>query len=151
MTSTAQSNFPPLPLPDGIVENHVYCPSNGLTFHILEAGYTPQHAKPLVILCHGYPELAFSWRKVMVPIANAGYYVVAFDQRGYGRTTGWDNSSFVNTNLSQFALTGNVRDVVTLVNALGYREVKCVVGHDFGAVTASMCALMRPNLFKSVS
>jgi pimeloyl-ACP methyl ester carboxylesterase len=150
MTSTAQSNFPPLPLPDGIVENHVYCPSNGLTFHILEAGYTPQHAKPLVILCHGYPELAFSWRKVMVPIANAGYYVVAFDQRGYGRTTGWDNSSFVNTNLSQFALTGNVRDVVTLVNALGYREVKCVVGHNFGAVTASMCALMRPDLFKSV-
>ena len=86
----------------------------------------------------------------MVPLADAGYYVVAFDQRGYGRTTGWDNSSFVNTNLSQFALTSVVRDVVTLVNALGYREAKCIVGHDFGAVTASRCALMRPDLFKSV-
>lgn len=86
----------------------------------------------------------------MVPIAEAGYYVVTFDQRGYGRTTGWDNSSFLNTDLSQFALTNVVRDVVTLVNALGYREVKCIVGHDFGAVTASMCALMRPDFFKSV-
>ncbi|KAI4664324.1 uncharacterized protein J4E79_003828 [Alternaria viburni] len=144
------SRLPPLPLPDGIVENYVYCPSNGITFHTLEAGYTPQRDKPLIILCHGFPELAFSWRKVMVPIADAGYHVVAFDQRGYGRTTGWDNSSFPNTNLSQFALTNVVRDVVTLVNALGYREVKCIVGHDFGAVTSSMCALMRPDLFKSV-
>lgn len=149
MASSA-SRLPPLPLPEGIVENYVYCPSNGLTFHTLEAGYTPQRDKPLIILCHGFPELAFSWRKVMVPIAEAGYYVVTFDQRGYGRTTGWDNSSYSNTNLSQFALTNVVRDVVTLVNALGYREVKCIVGHDFGAVTASMCALMRPDFFKSV-
>ncbi|KAL6150810.1 hypothetical protein ACJQWK_00482 [Exserohilum turcicum] len=79
-----------------------------------------------------------------------GYYVVAFDQRGYGRTTGWDTSSFINTNLAQFALTNLVRDVVTLVYALGYRKVKCIVGHDFGAVTASMCALMRPDLFNSL-
>lgn len=86
----------------------------------------------------------------MVPIAKAGYYVVAFDQRGYGRTTGWDNSSFVNTNLAQFALTNVVRDVVTLVNALGYAQVKCIVGHDFGAVTASMSALIRPDLFRGV-
>lgn len=86
----------------------------------------------------------------MRPLADAGYYVVAFDQRGYGRTTGFDNSSFINTNLSQFALTNVVRDVVTLVNALGYRQVKCIVGHDFGAVTASMCALMRPDFFRSV-
>ena len=55
-----QSNFPPLPLPDGIVENYVYCPTNGLTFHTLESGYTPERDNPLVILCHGYPELAFS-------------------------------------------------------------------------------------------
>lgn len=86
----------------------------------------------------------------MVPLADSGYYVVAFDQRGYGRTAGWDNSSFVNTNLAQFALTNVVRDVVTLVYALGYGEVKCIVGHDFGAVTASMSALMRPDLFRSV-
>jgi pimeloyl-ACP methyl ester carboxylesterase len=148
--TTPASNFPSLPLPKGIVENYVHCPSNGLTFHILEAGYTPQREKPLVILCHGYPELAFSWRKIMPTLAEAGYYVVAFDQRGYGRTTGWDDSPFRNTDMSQFTLTNIVRDVVTLVHALGYRTVKCIIGHDFGAVTASRSALMRPDLFRSV-
>jgi pimeloyl-ACP methyl ester carboxylesterase len=86
----------------------------------------------------------------MPALADAGYYVVAFDQRGYGRTTGWDDSTFANTNLSEFTKTNLVRDVVVLVHALGYHEVKCVVGHDFGSVTSSMCALMRPDLFKSV-
>jgi pimeloyl-ACP methyl ester carboxylesterase len=140
----------PLPLPEGVSENYVSCPTNGLTFHTLESGYTPKRDRPLIILCHGYPELAFSWRKVMPALAEAGYYVVAFDQRGYGRTTGWDNSPFEQTDMSQFTLTSIVRDVVALVHALGYREVACVVGHDFGAVTASRCALMRPDLFKSV-
>lgn len=86
----------------------------------------------------------------MPALADAGHYVVAFDQRGYGRTTGWDDSTFAKTDLSQFSHTTLVKDVVILVHALGYREVKCIVGHDFGAVTASMCALMRSDLFKSV-
>ena len=146
----SRASLPPLPLPPAISENYVYCSANGLTFHILEAGYAPEQSRPLIILCHGYPELAFSWRKVMPALADAGYYVVAFDQRGYGRTTGWDDSTFANTNLAEFTRTNLVRDVVVLVHALGYREVKCIVGHDFGAVTSSMCALLRPDLFKSV-
>ncbi|KAF2464304.1 alpha/beta-hydrolase [Lindgomyces ingoldianus] len=148
--SPAKVSLPPLPLPPGISENYVYCSPNGLTVHILEAGYTPERNKPLILLCHGYPELAFSWRKVMPALADAGYYVVAFDQRGYGRTTGWDDSTFAKTDLSQFTPTNLVRDAVVLVNALGYQEVHCVIGHDFGAVTSSMCAWMRPDLFKSV-
>jgi pimeloyl-ACP methyl ester carboxylesterase len=149
--SSNRTNLPPLLLPTGISENYVDCiSSNGLTFHILEAGYTPKRNRPLIVLCHGYPELAFSWRKIMPALADAGYYVVALDQRGYGRTTGWDDSTFTNTDLSKFTKTNLVRDVVVLVHALGYREVKCIVGHDFGAVTSSMCALMRPDLFKSV-
>ncbi|KAF2251702.1 alpha/beta-hydrolase [Trematosphaeria pertusa] len=148
--SPVRTHLPPLPLPSGISENYVFCPSNGLTVHILEAGYTPERNRPLIVLCHGYPELAFSWRKIMPSLAEAGNYVVAFDQRGYGRTTGWDDSTFAKTDLSQFTVTNLVRDVVILVHALGYKEVKCIVGHDFGAVTSSMCALMRPDLFKSV-
>ena len=46
--------------------------------------------RPCLLLLHGFPELAYSWRKVMLPLAAAGYHVVAPDQRGYGRTTGWD-------------------------------------------------------------
>ncbi|KAF3035777.1 hypothetical protein E8E12_001783 [Didymella heteroderae] len=143
------TELPPLPLPSGVTENYVHCPSNGLTFHILEAGHTPERDRPLIVLTHGYPELAFSWRKIMSPLADAGYYVVAFDQRGYGRTTGWDNSPFDKTDMSQFTLTTIVRDVVALVHALGYGEVRCITGHDFGAVTSSLCALVRPDLFRS--
>jgi len=85
----------------------------------------------------------------MPAIAAQGYYVVAYDQRGYGRTTGWDTRPFSEVDLNSFSFTRLVRDAVILVNALGYKEVKCVIGHDFGAVAASMCALMRPDLFKS--
>src|SRR5436309_192260 len=64
---------------------------NGMTVHILEAGYeTP--GRPAVLLLHGFPELAYSWRKVMPSLAAAGYHVIAPDQRGYGRTLGWDDS-----------------------------------------------------------
>jgi pimeloyl-ACP methyl ester carboxylesterase len=59
---------------------------NGLTVHVLEAGYETA-GPPAVLLLHGFPELAYSWRKVMLPLAHAGYHVIAPDQRGYGRTT----------------------------------------------------------------
>ena len=53
---------------------------NDLTMHVLEAGHESGD-RPLLILLHGFPELAYSWRKVMVPLADAGYHVVAPDQR----------------------------------------------------------------------
>lgn len=73
-------DLPPLPLPSGITEDYIDCTySSGLTHHILKAG---KPGAPLILFCHGYPELAFSWRKTMPPIAAAGYYCVAMDQRG---------------------------------------------------------------------
>src|SRR5580692_2145685 len=71
-------------LPDGI-RSRFFDNVNGLRIHALEAG-----SGPLVILLHGYPELAYSWRKVILPLAAAGYHVVAPDVRGYGQTTGGD-------------------------------------------------------------
>src|SRR5262245_41898237 len=62
---------------------------NGLAMQVLEAGFE-KPGRPCVLLLHGFPELAYSWRKVMLPLAAAGFHVVAPDQRGYGRTTGWD-------------------------------------------------------------
>jgi len=67
---------------------------NGLTMHMLETGFEGEN-RPCVLLLHGFPELAYSWRKVMLPIASAGFHVVAPDQRGYGRTTGWDGDCAV--------------------------------------------------------
>ena len=68
-----------LPLPAGIRTRRV-AGINGLTTHMLEAGDAD---RPCVLLLHGFPELAYSWRKVMLPLAEAGYYVIAPDQRGY--------------------------------------------------------------------
>lgn len=120
---------------------------NGLTLHVLEAGFETA-GRPCVLLLHGFPELAYSWRKVMLPIAAAGYHVVAPDQRGYGRTTGWDGR--YDGDLGPFRLLNLVRDALGLVAALGYRSVAAVVGHDFGSPVAAWCALLRPDVFRSV-
>jgi len=121
---------------------------NGLTMHMLEAGYeTP--GRPCLLLLHGFPELAWSWRKVMVPLAAAGFHVVAPDQRGYGRTTGWDPD--YDGDLASFRILNLVRDAIGLVSALGYRSVEAVVGHDFGASVAAWCAVIRPDVFKRMA
>lgn len=121
---------------------------NGLDVHLLEAGHeTP--GRPLVVLLHGFPELAYSWRKVMQPLAEAGYHVVAPDQRGYGRTTGWEPS--FDGDLAPFRMLNLVRDVLGLVFRLGHRTVAGVVGHDFGASVAAWCALVRPDIFRTMA
>src|SRR6201981_1555292 len=82
------ATLPDIPLPAAIRSRFVDN-INGLRMHVLEAGHeTP--GGPCLLLLHGFPELAFSWRKVMPTLAAAGYHVIAPDQRGYGRTTGWD-------------------------------------------------------------
>jgi pimeloyl-ACP methyl ester carboxylesterase len=121
---------------------------NGLDMHLLEAGYGSP-GRPLVLLLHGFPELAYSWRKVMLPLAAAGFHIVAPDQRGYGRTTGWDSD--YDGDLSSFRILNAVRDAFGLVSALGYRDVALVAGHDFGASVAAWCALVRPDVFHSVA
>ncbi len=133
-------------LPSGI-RSRTVANINGLTMHVLEAGFEPK-GRPCVLLLHGFPELAYSWRKVMLPLAEAGFHVVAPDQRGYGRTTGWDDA--YDGDLESFRLPNLVRDALGLVSALGYRSVAGVVGHDFGSPVAAYCAVIRPDVFRSV-
>ncbi len=133
-------------LPPGIRSRFVE-DINGLRMHVLEAGFETQ-GRPCVLLLHGFPELAFSWRKVMPQLAAAGYHVIAPDQRGYGRTTGW--SADYDGDLRPFNLLNLVRDALGLVAAFGYRHVDAVVGHDFGSSVAAWCALVRPDVFRSV-
>jgi len=120
---------------------------NGLRMHMLEAGFEVK-GRPCVLLLHGFPELAYSWRKVMLPLAQAGFHVVAPDQRGYGRTTGWDGN--YDGDVGSFRYLNLVRDTLGLVSALGYRSVAAVVGHDFGSPVAAWCSLIRPDVFRSV-
>ncbi len=133
----------PLPLPNGI-RTRMLDNGRGLNMHLLEAG---EAGRPLLLLLHGFPEIAYSWRKVMLPLAAAGYHVVAPDQRGYGRTTGW--SQGYDVELAEFGPLNYVRDALGLVAALGVAEVACVIGHDFGAPVAGNCALARPDVFRA--
>ncbi|MBR0662457.1 alpha/beta fold hydrolase [Neoroseomonas oryzicola] len=132
-------------LPEGIRSRFVE-DINGLTMHLLEAG---EAGRPALLLLHGFPELAYSWRKVMLPLAEMGFHVIAPDQRGYGRTTGWDDS--YDADLRPFAMLNLIRDQLALLGALGIEHVHAVIGHDFGSPVAAHCALVRPDVFRRVA
>ena len=120
---------------------------NGLTMHLLEAGFD-EPRRPCVLLLHGFPELAYSWRAVMPALADAGYHVVAPDQRGYGATTGGDAT--FDGDWASCRMLNLVHDALALVSALGRRSIHAVVGHDFGSPVAAWCATVRPDVFRSV-
>ena len=136
-----------LPLPEGIRSRFIDG-INGLRMHILEAGFEAP-GRPCILLLHGFPEIAYSWRKIMLPLVRDGYHVVAPDQRGYGWTEGWDDR--YDGDLEQFKLLAVVRDALALVSALGHRSVAAVVGHDFGSPVAAYCALSRSDVFPAVA
>src|SRR4051794_36171293 len=113
-----------------------YIDTNSIRMAIYEQGTGNPEAKPIV-LCHGFPELAYSWRHQMQPLADAGYHVIAPDQRGYGRTEkprGVDDYDIVQ-------LTG---DLVGLLDRLGYDDA-VFVGHDWGAIVVWAMPLLHPT------
>jgi pimeloyl-ACP methyl ester carboxylesterase len=138
--------YSPSVLPAGIRSRFVDN-INGLRMHVLEAGFEVRN-RPAVVLLHGFPELAYSWRKVMLPIAAAGYHVFAPDVRGYGRTSGTDVR--YDDDLAPFRTLNQVRDVLGLVSAFGHRSVAAVIGHDQGSPLAGWCSVVRPDVFRSV-
>ena len=116
---------------------HRFVETNGINMHIAEQG-----EGPLVILCHGFPECWYSWRHQLPALADAGYHVVAPDQRGYGQTDRPEEIEAYHI----LELTG---DIVGLVHALG-EERATIVGHDWGAPVAWHCGLLRPDLFHTI-
>ena len=113
--------------------------TNGISMRIAEAG---PPSGDLVILCHGFPESWYSWRHQLRALGDAGYHVVAPDQRGYGGTDAPKDLSAY----TQFHLIG---DIVGLVGALG-EESAVIAGHDWGAPVAWNAALWRPDIFRAV-
>jgi pimeloyl-ACP methyl ester carboxylesterase len=105
--------------------------ANGIRFHALAAGPS---VGPLVLLLHGFPELARSWRHQLPALAGAGYRAVAPDLRGYGETE----------LRGPFDVATLVRDVTALIGALG-REQAVVVGHDWGGAVAWETAARAPE------
>jgi pimeloyl-ACP methyl ester carboxylesterase len=145
MITTQLTQYGEVPLPEGIISRKIQN-NNGLDMHILEARPDEQK-RPLVILAHGFPELAYSWRHILPAIASLGYVVVAPDQRGYGRTTGWSN--LYEDSIEPFNLANLARDIIGLVGALGYHKVRTIIGHDAGSYVAGTCSLVRPDIFQS--
>jgi len=117
--------------------NHRIVESNGIKMHIAEDG-----DGPLVVFCHGFPELWHSWRHQLKALAEAEYHVVAPDQRGYGQTD--RPEAIEDYNILQ--LSG---DIIGLVDALGETGA-VIVGHDWGSPVAWNCALLRPDIFRAV-
>lgn len=112
-------------------------PVNGIEMNVAEYG-----EGPLVLMCHGWPEIWYSWRHQLVALAAAGFRAVAPDMRGFGRTTAPDD-------VAAYTILHNVGDVVGLVSALGEKRA-LIVGHDWGAPVAWHAALMRPDLFPAI-
>jgi len=110
--------------------------------HVREVG----NSGPAVLLLHGFPELSYSWRKVMQPLADAGFHVIAPDERGYGETTGWDGR--YDGDLAQYRMLNLVQDTSSLLERLGI-EAAHVVGHDFGSPVAAYLSLTRKELVRS--
>ncbi|PXA84184.1 alpha/beta hydrolase [Nostoc sp. 3335mG] len=111
--------------------------TNGVRLHVCEEG-----RGPLVLLCHGWPESAYSWRHQMRALAEAGYRVVAPDQRGYG-------SSDAPSSVEAYDIAQLTGDLVGLVAALG-EEHAVIVGHDWGSAIAAHAALLRPDMFHAL-
>jgi pimeloyl-ACP methyl ester carboxylesterase len=114
---------------------------SGFDMHIAEAG---AGAGPLVVLLHGFPECWYSWRHQLAALAEAGYHVVAPDQRGYGRT-----GAPLNPGVESYSMLHLVGDVIGLIDALGADRV-IVAGHDWGAPVAWNTALLRPDRVSGV-
>jgi len=105
---------------------------NGIRLAVHEAG-----DGPAVVLLHGFPELAFSWRHQLPALASAGYRAIAPDQRGYGASSKPDG-------VTEYAQQKLIEDVTGLLDALDIEQA-VIVGHDWGALLAWQMALLVPE------
>jgi pimeloyl-ACP methyl ester carboxylesterase len=124
----------------GTVLTTTFFDVNGVRLRVIDAG--PEDG-PVVVLAHGFPELAFSWRHQIPALAAAGYRVLAPDQRGYGGSTRPDEVEAYDI----AALTG---DLAGLIDAVGADQA-AIVGHDWGATVAWSVPLFHPERVAAVA
>jgi pimeloyl-ACP methyl ester carboxylesterase len=121
---------------------HRYVETNGIRMHLAEVGPTDP-GTPLVVLLHGFLESWYSWRHQLAALADAGFHVVAPDQRGYGQSDRPDT-------ITAYSISHLVGDVIGLLDALGEPRA-VVVGHNWGAPVAWHTALFRPDRVRAVA
>lgn len=108
---------------------------NGVSLEVFEAGQ--ENAGRPIVLCHGWPDHAFTWRHQMPALAAAGYHVIALNQRGYG------NSSCPG-DVTAYDIEHLSGDLVALLDHFGYEEAT-FMGHDWGAFVVWELALLHPE------
>jgi pimeloyl-ACP methyl ester carboxylesterase len=113
---------------------------NGVELEVFEAGQ--QNAGKPIVLCHGWPEHAFSWRHQVPALAAAGYHVIVPNQRGYG------NSSRP-TEVTDYDIEHLSGDLIALLDHYGYEDAT-FVGHDWGAMVVWWLTLLHPNRVNGV-
>jgi pimeloyl-ACP methyl ester carboxylesterase len=113
--------------------------TNGVDLRVYEAG--PKGTP--VVLCHGFPELAYSWRHQIQPLADAGYHVIAPDQRGYG-------GSSTPERVEDYRIEELHADLLGLLDHHGYADAH-FVGHDWGSFVVWEMALRHPERVRSVT
>ena len=136
---------------DPIIKSDKVEISTGLNVHYLEASKNNYNVseKPTALLLHGFPELSFSWRKIIPVLAKEGFRVIAPDMRGYGLTTG--GNKHYSEDISEYRLLSLATDILSLLSALKIQKIDLLVGHDAGSSVAGLSALIRPDIFKSVA
>ena len=112
---------------------------NGIELDVVEAG---DPAGPAVVLCHGFPECAHSWRHQIEPLAAAGYHVLAPDQRGYGRSS-------APAEVEAYGIDHLCGDLLGLLDITG-RDDAAFVGHDWGALVVWDLARLHPSRVRAV-
>jgi pimeloyl-ACP methyl ester carboxylesterase len=112
--------------------------TNGITLHAIDEG-----SGPLVVLCHGFPELAYSWRHQIPPLLDAGFRVLAPDMRGFGRSS-------IPEQIEAYDIVTLCGDVCGLLDALD-EESAVLVGHDWGANVTWHTALLHPQRVRAVA
>lgn len=108
---------------------------NGIELEVFEAG--KQNAGNPIVLCHGWPEHAYSWRYQIPALVAAGYHVIVPNQRGFGRSSSPDN-------ITDFDISHLTGDLVALLDHYGYKDA-IFVGHDWGANIVWSLAMMHPT------
>lgn len=119
---------------------HSTIETNGIKLHVVEAG--PKSGVPVVLL-HGFPEFWYGWRHQIPALVAAGCRVIVPDQRGY-------NLSDKPKGVKSYSVFTLVKDIIGLIDALGYEKVN-LVGHDWGAVVAWALAILHPERLHRLS
>lgn len=130
MSNVTKTSFSPIEFPKPTMIS-----VNGVVLEVFEAG--KQNSGKPIVLCHGFPEHAFSWRYQISALVEAGYHVIVPNQRGYG------NSSRP-TEVTDYDIEHLTGDLIALLDHYGYKDA-CFVGHDWGANIVWNLALLYPE------